>query len=355
MYITLLSIVLSQSPSLQFAELLDVDGDGLIHPMEAADALQMILAEEGLEALPVGNVDELVDDYRAYYREEAEYFIEDFDENGDGILVLSELPVDLIPFARYSDLDNDGTITVDELLVVNPDSDEVFALVEIDEIYENLDENKDGMIEMEVFVDDDEEFAELVLSFDTNNDKKISREEMISGFAILDAPASFDIEGNNAIMRGTIGVSTPFRVMELVFYHPEVKTIVMTDVPGSVDDDSSLRASRMVREHGLNTHVPSDGEVASGGTDFFQAGVERTCGKGAKFGVHSWSEFGAEGTDYPRDDEVHEMYLDYCDEMGIPRSFYWYPLEVAPAAEIHYMTEDELARYNMLMAPITSE
>ena len=153
-------------------------------------------------------------------------------------------------------------------------------------------------------------------------------------------------------MRGTIDESTPFRVLELVYYHPEVKTIVMIDVPGSVDDDSSLRASRIVRAHGLNTHVPSDGEVASGGTDFFQAGVTRTCEEGALFGVHSWAEFGAEGTDYPRNDEVHLMYLDYCDEMGIPQSFYWFTLDVAPAADIHYMTENELKQYNMLTVPI---
>ena len=153
-------------------------------------------------------------------------------------------------------------------------------------------------------------------------------------------------------MNGTIGPSTPFRVMELVFYHPEVETIVMVDVPGSLDDDSCLRASQMVRAHRLNTHLRSDGEVASGGTDFFQAGAKRTCERGAKFGIHSWSEFGAEGSDYPRDSEEHKMYLDYYDEMGIPQSFYWYTLEVATANHIHWMTEEELSKYNMLTSPI---
>lgn len=352
MYIALLSIVLSQSPSLQFAEILDLDGDGVIRPMEAADALQMILADEGLEALPVTDVDNLVLEHQASYREEAEYFIEDFDENGDGILKLNELPTDVVELMKYTDMDSDGTITVDELLEVNPDSDEVFARVEVDEIFLDLDVDNDGVISMKVFEEDDEEFADLISPFDVNNDNSISRDELIAGFAILDAPVSFEIEGNKAIMRGTIGSSTPYRVMELVFFHPEVETIIMTDVPGSVDDDSSLRASRMVRTHGLNTHVPSDGEVASGGTDFFQAGVQRTCGKGALFGVHSWAEFGAEGTDYPRDSEEHSMYLDYCDEMGIPQSFYWYTLEAASAEDIHYMTSDELVEFRMLTIPI---
>ena len=101
MYIVLLSIVLSQTPSNQFADLLDLDGDGVIRPMEAADALQMILDYEELEALPVAGVDNLVLEYQNYYREEAEYFIEDFDENGDGILNLIELPDDLVIYIKY--------------------------------------------------------------------------------------------------------------------------------------------------------------------------------------------------------------------------------------------------------------
>ena len=67
--------------------------------------------------------------------------------------------------------------------------------------------------------------------------------------------------------------------------------------------------------------------------------------------VHSWAEFGAEGTDYPRDSEEHVMYLDYCDEMGIPQSFYWYTLEAASAEDIHYMTSDELVEFRMLTIP----
>jgi Ca2+-binding EF-hand superfamily protein len=345
---------MTQSPVVQFAEILDIDGDGIIQPLEAADAIEMMYEEEGV-GIRIDEIEELVEEHQIYMQEEVEWFIEDFDMNTDGVLKLSELPEDLQPFAAYSDLNKDGVITIIELMEVNPESDEVFAMVEIDEIYADLDENDDGQIEMEVFVEDDEEFAKLVAPFDTNNDNMISRDEMIAGYAILDAPVSFDVQGDSAMMHGTIGASTPFRVMELVYYHPEVKTIVMMDVPGSVDDDSSLRASRMVRSHGLNTYVPSSGEVASGGTDFFQAGVERTCGKGAKFGVHSWSEFGAEGTDYPRDDEVHSLYLDYCDDMGIPQSFYWYTLEIAPADDIHYMTEEELSTYNMLTAPINPE
>ncbi|MDP6601781.1 MAG: hypothetical protein QGH76_05740, partial [Phycisphaerales bacterium] len=258
----------------------------------------------------------------------------------------------LADLAAYCDLDKNGSLTVHEIITTHPDSDAVLIAAEVDEVFQDLDDDGDGFIPFSVLQKDDEEFAELVAPFDTNADKKIDRDELLAGFTLLDAPVSFDIHGSKAMMSGTIGPSTPFRVMELILHHPEVDTIVMVDVPGSVDDDSSLRAARMIRSHGLCTHLPSDGMVSSGGTDFFQAGAERTCDRGAQFGIHSWSAFGMEGADLPRDDEEHELYLEYCDEMGIPRSFYWRSLHAASSDDMHWMTEEELVEFKMLTAPI---
>ncbi|MEM9132166.1 MAG: hypothetical protein AAF962_05755 [Actinomycetota bacterium] len=158
--------------------------------------------------------------------------------------------------------------------------------------------------------------------------------------------AAFAVEGSEAFMSGVIASSTPAAVRELIAEHPEVTTIVMVDVPGSADDVANLEAARLVREAGLDTHVPADGEIASGGVDFYLAGVERTFADGAVFGVHSWATVdGTEGIDVPRDDPQHRLYLDYYAEVGISDDFYWFTLEAAPAAGIHDMTADELARY----------
>ena len=51
----------------------------------------------------------------------------------------------------------------------------------------------------------------------------------------------------------------------------------------------------MVRNRGIATHLPADGEIASGGVDFFLAGVKRTAEAGAKIGVHSWADDDYEG------------------------------------------------------------
>ncbi len=159
--------------------------------------------------------------------------------------------------------------------------------------------------------------------------------------------ATFDVDGNQAIMSGVIDGTTPERVQALIDEDPEVKTIVMQEVDGSADDEANLVASRLVRQHGFKTHVPSNGTIASGGVDFFLAGVERTVDSGGKLGVHSWAGGDIRGDQIPRDDPEHKLYLDYYAEMGIPAEFYWFTLQAAPPEDIHFMTADELAQYQM--------
>ena len=148
------------------------------------------------------------------------------------------------------------------------------------------------------------------------------------------------------MMTGVISTSTPDAVRTLLDDHPDVATIVMIDVPGSADDNANLEASRLIRDAGIATHATGDSFLASGGVDFYLAGATRTFDPGAQFGVHSWATGdGIEGSELPRDDQQHELYLDYYDEMGINADFYWFTLDAAPAEDIYWMTEAELERY----------
>ena len=116
-----------------------------------------------------------------------------------------------------------------------------------------------------------------------------------------------------------------------------------------MNDERNLIASRMIREASLSTHVPANGEIASGGVDFFCAGVNRTAESGARFGVHSWSAGGGqEGGERPVDNPEHDLYLDFYEEMGIPDAVYWFTLETAPSDGIHWMSESELSEYELL-------
>ena len=43
MLTTFILLAMAQTSSVDFAKVLDIDGDGVIHPMEAADAIQMFV------------------------------------------------------------------------------------------------------------------------------------------------------------------------------------------------------------------------------------------------------------------------------------------------------------------------
>jgi len=166
--------------------------------------------------------------------------------------------------------------------------------------------------------------------------------------------ATFEVEGDTAFMYGVIDHTTPGAVQALVDNHPEVMRIVMVDVPGSDDDSANLAAARLVREHGMATVVPSNGVIASGGVDFFSAGEHRIVEPCGKLGVHSWNEDGPDGgiilgNEVPKDHELHAMFLEFYREMGIPEDFYWFTLEAAPPQRIHWMSDEEIVLYTLVM------
>ncbi len=162
----------------------------------------------------------------------------------------------------------------------------------------------------------------------------------------------FRVQGNRAYLNGTLGKRTFNQVVDLMTSHPEVDTIVEENVPGSIDDETNMETGRLIRKFGLNTHVPADGEISSGGVDLFLAGVKRTLEKGARVGVHSWGTGDPNGLtarDYPRDAEEHKAQLSYVTEMlgESGPDFYFFTLDAAPFDGMHYMTDEEIARWKL--------
>jgi len=164
-------------------------------------------------------------------------------------------------------------------------------------------------------------------------------------------PLNFNVVNNTAIMTGEIFTDTPEQIQQLLNEHPKLNTIILLNVPGSADDDANLEAARLIRAHGITTIVPSNGLVASGGTDFFLAGKNRIIETGAKIGVHSWAtnDSGPEiqGHELPRSSEEHQLYLDYFEEMNINENFYWFTLQAADADDMYWMTATEIAKYQL--------
>ena len=170
---------------------------------------------------------------------------------------------------------------------------------------------------------------------------------MLLGFLAC-IPLSFDVEGTTAVMTGDLTSNAPKKVASLLEEHPELKWIELLDCPGSMNDEAVFEAARMIREAGINTRVPVDGEIYSGAVDFFIAGVERVVVDGGIVGVHSWSDGAMEGSELPPDDPEHDMYEDFYSDMGISEGFYWFTLQAAPSHGIHEMTREELVEYNVV-------
>lgn len=152
------------------------------------------------------------------------------------------------------------------------------------------------------------------------------------------------------LMQGTINSDTPAQLKAVLNTYPGITTIVMLYCPGSSDDEANFPMARAVRARGINTHLTSTSDIASGCVDFFVAGSQRSMERGAKIGVHSWYDDDDQknAIDYPTDSPEHELNRQYIEHMLGSDAFYWFTIYAAPADGMHYMTEQEITKYRLL-------
>lgn len=154
------------------------------------------------------------------------------------------------------------------------------------------------------------------------------------------------------IMDGTINRNSLKKFNKLIEKYGSIKRINIVNCPGSKDDDTNLKLSKRVHDLGIEIHLLDNGEIASGGVDFFLAGVKRTRGSNTKIGVHSWAGGNKDATDYPVGHEEHLKYIEYYKSVGFSQqwseNFYYFTINSAPAKSMHWMTEAEIEEYGML-------
>jgi hypothetical protein len=167
-------------------------------------------------------------------------------------------------------------------------------------------------------------------------------------------PLRFVVSGDEIFAIGEIDSESLALFQQIAADHPSAKTLVLQYVGGSVDDAANVAFARVVRDMGLRTRVPSDGLIASGGTDLFLAGVDRVLETGACVGVHSWAAQDYTATDLPRSDPEHDRYLSYYADMQIDPDFYWFTVNAAPSDGMHWMTAAEAVRFETATQQITS-
>lgn len=180
----------------------------------------------------------------------------------------------------------------------------------------------------------------LLFSACNNDDDTIAS---IAPFSIVDE--------NTLLINGDINSNTERAFDEAMRRNPNTRLLIFREAPGSEDDEINLRVGRKVHQLGLNTEVEANGLIASGAVDLFLAGATRTLGDNARVGVHSWSDGTNEATDFPRNSSEHQFYISYYKEIGfsdqLAEDFYFFTINAAPAADVHWMTEAEIEQYGI--------
>lgn len=163
---------------------------------------------------------------------------------------------------------------------------------------------------------------------------------------------SFTAVNERLLVSGEISTPSAAAFEEILNANPQIRTIVLQDLAGSIDDEAVLDMGYLIRNRGLATHLQSDSAIYSGAVDLFLAGRSRTMVRGAEIGVHSWADGFGEGSAYPRDAWEHRANVRYTRDMLGSDAFYWFTLQAASSREIHIMTPGEIARFGLLTAPI---
>ncbi len=161
------------------------------------------------------------------------------------------------------------------------------------------------------------------------------------------------LENNTTVeMNGVVNSQSLNNFNTLTAAFPNIDTINIKNCEGSSDDTVNLELSLKVHQKGINIHLMDNGEIASGGVDFFIAGIQRTKGTNTRIGVHSWAGENATATDFPVGHTNHLPYINYYVSVGFTQqqaeAFYYFTINVAPASSIHWMTEEEITTYNIL-------
>lgn len=186
----------------------------------------------------------------------------------------------------------------------------------------------------------------VLVSCGSNNDENTSSSNRNFGiFKVL--------ENNTTIeMNGTIDSSSLNNFNNLVMDFPNVNKINIINCDGSSDDQINLQLSLKVHQKRMNIHLLDNGEIASGGVDFFLSGIQRTKGTNTGIGVHSWAGDNETATDFPVGHANHLPYINYYVSVGFTQQeaedFYYFTINAAPADDIYWMTDAEIVQYKMV-------
>ena len=190
-------------------------------------------------------------------------------------------------------------------------------------------------------------FTTLFVGCSSDDDSNVNQtnQRQFGIFKVLDDDTTIEMDG--VISSSSLN---DFNSLEAAF--PNINKINIKNCDGSSDDEVNLQLSTKVHQKGINIHLMDNGIIASGGVDFFLAGIQRTKGANTMIGVHSWAGDNETATDFPVGHQFHLPYINYYVSVGFTQQqaedFYYFTINAAPANGIHYMTDAEIAQYGLL-------
>lgn len=149
------------------------------------------------------------------------------------------------------------------------------------------------------------------------------------------------VDGDRLYISGTLNTRSHAEIIGLLDDNPDVRLVVLGDIDGTVDADTTVEIGLEIHERGLDTYLPPDGFIESGAVDLFCAGHQRIAAPGAHIGVHSWYDEETSADAISPDDEEHDAFIDYFETVGCPVDFYWFTVEAAGPDDMYVMTESE--------------
>lgn len=160
------------------------------------------------------------------------------------------------------------------------------------------------------------------------------------------------VSGSKATLTGDLGTLTYLQIQKLLKTSPQVDTLVIAAVNGSLNDEINVHTGYLVRKAGLNTEIPQNGYAYSGGVDLLLSGVKRSVANNAEVGVHSWCCVDNQtAAELPQSHAAHQSLVDYSQAMlGYEKgkAFYFYTLKAAPFDDVHLMTRKEMKTYGVI-------
>jgi hypothetical protein len=157
--------------------------------------------------------------------------------------------------------------------------------------------------------------------------------------------------GSDLYVSGVVTSRSAAAFEQVIVENPQITTVVLMQMGGSLDDEAVLRMGYFLRDRGLNTRLSAQSAIYSGAVDLFLAGNRRSMAAGAVIGVHAWADGFGDASAYGRDAPEHRLNAQYTRDMLGSDGFYWFTLQAAPSDGIHEMTGAEIARFGLLTRP----